>query len=103
MKNIPLIAMLALAAACVHAQTAPAKPAASAAAPMSQAEVLKVLPDAVLLKHGPIANLGMDAMTMQFGVADAKLLKAVKAGDKIRFAADKVNGKYVVTRIEQAK
>ncbi|WP_207717615.1 copper-binding protein [Caenimonas soli] len=99
MKASHLLAIVAFAAA----GAAQAQPVSPASTPMSQGEVLKVLPKAVLLKHGPIANIGMDAMTMQFGVADAKLLKSVKAGDKVRFAVDRVNGQFVVTRIERAQ
>ena len=45
----------------------------------------------------------MDAMTMVFSAKDPGLLKQVKAGDEVRFAADKVNGKFTVTKIEKAK
>ena len=117
MKSSPLFALFAIAAAAVHAQTPPArhanvsavpgmsnaKPARSAAMPMSRGEVLKVLPNAILIKHGPIVNLGMDAMTMQFGVSDTQLLKSIKVGDKVRFVADRASGKFVVTHIEVAK
>jgi Cu(I)/Ag(I) efflux system periplasmic protein CusF len=106
------IAVIAPTAASAQMQStgkAPAmrgmKDAAPPAAefPMSQGEVLKVAPKSVLLKHGPLANLGMDAMTMQFGVADPALLKSIKKGDKVRFVADRVNGQFVVTKIEAAK
>jgi Cu/Ag efflux protein CusF len=43
----------------------------------------------------------MPAMTMVFQVKDPAMLDQVKAGDKIKFAADKVNGAYTVTRIEK--
>jgi Cu/Ag efflux protein CusF len=55
----------------------------------------------ITLKHGPIQNLDMPAMTMVFQVKDPAMLDQVKAGDKIKFAADKVNGAYTVTRIEK--
>jgi len=56
------------------------------------------------LKHGPIKNLDMDeGMTMVFRAADPTMLKAVKAGDKVKFDADKVNGQLTVTKIEKAK
>lgn len=83
----------------------PAATASSAAASLSSAEVLKVYPKEkrVLLKHGPIPNIGMGAMTMEFGLQDPKMLVALKPGDKVRFAADQVKGEYVVTHIELAK
>ena len=54
----------------------------------------------VTLKHGPIRNLDMDAMTMVFRVKDAEMLKSLKVGQKVRFEADRVNGRITVTRIE---
>ena len=57
----------------------------------------------ITLKHGPIANLDMPAMTMVFQVADPSMLEQVKAGDKVLFAADKVGGGYAVTKIEPQK
>jgi len=57
----------------------------------------------VTLKHGPIENLDMDAMTMVFAVADPAMLKALKVGDKIKFEADRLNGRLTVTKIDKAK
>jgi Cu/Ag efflux protein CusF len=68
---------------------------------MVKAEVVKVDKAAgkITLKHGPIKNLDMDAMTMVFRVADPAMLDKVKAGDNIEFAADRVNGAITVTKI----
>jgi Cu(I)/Ag(I) efflux system protein CusF len=57
----------------------------------------------ITIRHGPIAHLEMPAMTMVFQVSDPAMLEQVKAGDKIKFAADKVGGAYTVTHIEPAK
>ena len=57
----------------------------------------------ITLKHGPIKNLDMESMTMVFVVADANMLKAVKVGDKVKFEADRVNGRITVTKIEKSK
>ena len=81
-------------------------PAASAdKTAMTDAEVRKVDKDAkkITLKHGEIKSLGMPAMTMVFQVKDAALLDSAKAGDKVKFRAEKVAGGYVVTAIEVAK
>lgn len=51
--------------------------------------------------HGPIKNLDMDAMTMVFRAGDPEMLKAVKAGDKIKFTAERVNGQLTVTKIQK--
>ncbi len=68
---------------------------------MVKAEVIKIDKAAgkITLKHGPIKNLDMDAMTMVFRVADPAMLDKVKAGDNIEFAADRVNGAITVTKI----
>jgi Cu/Ag efflux protein CusF len=68
---------------------------------MVKAEVVKVDKAAgkITLKHGPIKNLDMDAMTMVFRVADPAMLDKVKAGDNIEFAADRVNGAITVTKM----
>ena len=75
------------------------------AAPSADGEVRKVDKGQgkITLKHGPIANLDMPGMTMVFKVADPKMLDAVKEGDKVKFAADRVNGAITVTAIELAK
>jgi Cu(I)/Ag(I) efflux system protein CusF len=69
-------------------------------------QVTKVDPSAgnITIKHGPIKKLDMDqAMTMVFHAQDPEMLKAVKAGDKIKFDAESVNGQFTVTKIEKAK
>ena len=78
--------------------------AAAPAADMSEGEVRKVDKDAkkLTIKHGEIKNLDMPPMTMVFRVRDPKLLDGVAVGDKVRFAADKVDGQYVVTAIVKA-
>ncbi|WP_428418600.1 copper-binding protein [Methylibium sp.] len=77
---------------------------AAAAAPMADGEVRKIDKEQgkVTLRHGPIASLEMPGMTMVFKVADPKMLDRVKEGDKVKFAAEKVNGAITVTAIEPA-
>jgi len=103
----PLLAALVLGAmfssqalAGSHA-VAPAKVADAA---FSEAEVRKVDKDAgkITLKHGPIANLDMPAMSMVFRARDPAMLDKVKAGDKVRFKAEKIQGAYTVTEIAPA-
>ena len=40
---------------------------------------------------------------MVYAVSDPNLLNAVKAGDKINFDAQRVNGQLTITKIEKAK
>ena len=96
MKLASFMASLAVAfSAVAYAQTAP----------QVDGEVRKIDKEQskITLKHGPIPNLQMDGMTMVFRVSDAKLLDAVKQGDKVKFTADKVNGAFTVTLIQAAK
>lgn len=68
-------------------------------------EVRKIDPETgkITLKHGPIKNLDMDSMTMVFRVQDPAMLKGLKAGDKIKFSADRVNGQITIIQMEKAK
>lgn len=83
-----------------HHKDSEAKPAAGAA--LTSGEVRKVGKETgkVTIKHGPLENLGMPAMTMVYRVKDPAMLDQLKAGDKINFVADKVNGAYTVMRFE---
>mgnify|MGYP002785078606 FL=1 len=55
------------------------------------------------IDHGPIKNLDMDAMSMVFRAGDPAMLKGLKAGDKIKFDADRVNGQITVTKLQKSK
>ena len=55
------------------------------------------------INHGPIKNLDMDSMTMVFRAGDPTMLKGLKAGAKVKFDADRVNGQLTVTRLQKAK
>ncbi|NEX59993.1 copper-binding protein [Noviherbaspirillum galbum] len=100
--NSLVAAALALGAVTVAtAQSAPS--AASAPEAMSTGEIKKVDKGGgrLTIKHGPLKNLGMDAMTMVFKVKDPAMLNEVKVGDKINFVADNPNGQLIVTRLEK--
>jgi Cu/Ag efflux protein CusF len=56
----------------------------------------------VTLRHGEIKNLDMPPMTMVFRVKDAKVLDTLAVGDKVKFAAEEVNGQVVITQIAKA-
>lgn len=109
MKSTLLAVLVATAAAAAapaahatsHSHAHHGAPTAGAA--LSTGEVRKVDLDAkkITLRHGPLENLGMPPMTMVFQVSDPELLKQVKAGDKVRFAAEKSGGAYVVTHLER--
>jgi Cu/Ag efflux protein CusF len=70
---------------------------------MSHGEVKKVDTAAgkLTIKHGPLENLGMDAMTMVFKVKDPAMISQVKVGDKIDFVAEEVDGALTVTKLQK--
>ena len=72
---------------------------------LTSGEVRKVDKEAgkVTIKHGPLTNLDMPAMTMVFRVKDPAMFDKMKEGDKINFAADKVQGAFTVIKVEPAK
>lgn len=78
--------------------------AAAASADMADGEVRKVDKGSakITIKHAEIKSLDMPPMTMVFQVKEPALLDKVKAGDKIRFVAEKTATGYVVTMIEAA-
>lgn len=85
---------------------APATSAATSAAsmPLVDGEVRKIDLEKglVVLRHGDIPNLAMPAMTMGFEVAERKMLDGLKVGDKLRFQAEMLKGKAVVTALKPA-
>lgn len=104
MKKQILASLLAAAVALPVA--AQPKAATPEAADLIAGEIRKVDIDnrKITIKHGEIKNLDMPPMTMVFQVNDAALLKLVKPGDKISFAAEKTAaGAYMVTHIKPAK
>ena len=119
MRSLPKLTALAvmLAAAQLHAQgmnmpmdkpgaSMPMeKPARAASVPFVKAEVTSVdtAKGMVTLNHEDIPNMNMPAMTMAFDVANTKMLKNIKAGDKVRFKLESVKGKPMVTKLERSK
>lgn len=85
-----------------HSHDHPA--AAQASTGLAEGEVRKVDTEQgkVTLKHGAIENLGMTPMTMIFRVSDPAMLSRLKAGDKIKFKADRINGAFTITEIAPA-
>lgn len=56
----------------------------------------------VTLKHGEIENL-MPAMTMDYDVESAELLRGLKAGDRVRFQLSPRGLEFVVVEIAREK
>jgi Cu/Ag efflux protein CusF len=105
MKAINTLFVLAiLGLPAVHAAEPQAGATATATAPLSEGEIRKVDKAAgkLTIKHGPLENLGMPAMTMIFRVKEPAMLDQVKPGDRIRFLVEKVDGAFTVTKLQVA-
>ena len=59
-------------------------------------------PAAPHFKHGVIKNLDMPAMTMVFRVQDPANFDRLKEGAQVRFAAEKISGALMLTKVEAA-
>lgn len=72
---------------------------------LTEAEIRKIDTESgrVTLRHGPIENLQMPGMTMMFQAVPVEQLEGLEAGDKVRFRAEKDDGKFVVTTIEKVE
>ena len=57
----------------------------------------------ITVRHGELKNLAMPAMTMVFRAKDPAMLDQVKAGDKVKFVAEKVNGTLTLVQLENVK
>jgi len=98
MRRIPAVILTVALAVGTHA--AIAQPS------MVAGLVIKVDPSAhkITIKHGPIPKFDMDeGMTMIYAAPDPNMLSAVKAGDKVNFEAEQVNGQFTLTKIEKVK
>jgi Cu(I)/Ag(I) efflux system protein CusF len=71
---------------------------------MIDGQVIKIDESAgkITIRHEPIKKFDMDGMTMVFRVQDLAMLKVVKAGDKVKFDADRINGQFTVIKIQKA-
>ena len=107
----PLLLTLALSA--IGAAPAPAANAQAAASTAAPADVAKELADGevrridkgqgkVNLRHGEIRSLDMPPMSMWFVLKDPTWADSLKAGDKVRFLAEKVGTQYTIIQIEPA-
>lgn len=108
LKSIPRIVALApliLMPVFAHAQMNHAmQPGMTMVADtsMTEGEIRKIDKSLgkVTIKHGPIRNLDMPAMTMVFNVKDTRFLDKVKVGDKVRFVVVMDAGKMVITDLQ---
>lgn len=102
-----LILVASFAAQAAQGMPMPMKPAsvAKSTTPLVDAEVKKIDLEKglIVLNHGDLPNLGMPAMTMGFDVADKKMLKDVRVGQKVKIQAEMVAGKATVTELRASR
>jgi Cu(I)/Ag(I) efflux system periplasmic protein CusF len=99
LKTVALVAVLAVSS------VARAQPD-TAQSEMVDGTVTKIDQAAgkITIKHGPLKQFDMaEGMTMVFRAQDPAMLKTVKAGDKVKFMPERINGQFTVTKIQKAK
>lgn len=101
----PRSALAALLVLLAWVGPANAQAPSDAVGGLAEGEVRKVDKEnrRITLKHGPLKNLDMQGMTMAFPVRDGVVLDTVQVGDKVRFLAERVDGKPTVTKLEMAQ
>ena len=98
----------AVAAPAAKAESGPAAPVVSVAPATTHrgegiVEAVDAAQASVTLAHGPIASLKWPAMTMDFKVKDAGLLRMLKPGQKIVFdMVGGTGGEYTLVRAQAA-
>ncbi|MFM9900206.1 MAG: copper-binding protein [Polaromonas sp.] len=105
MNKLKTLLIVSSLLAAVGGAQAASHAGAPMAAPLADGEIRKVDKEyqKITIKHGEIKNLDMPGMTMVFGVKDPALLDKIKAGDKVKFSAEKSGSTIVVTDIQPAK
>lgn len=107
MATLALLTWIAAASPALMAATpgpsdaSVASATAQAPLPEVEGEIRKVDAPAgkLTIRHGPIGNLDMGAMTMIFRVKDPAMLTQVQAGDKVQFTVDRIDGLLTVTSL----
>jgi Cu/Ag efflux protein CusF len=70
--------------------------------PMVDGTITEVRPGGEFtIKHGPIPNLNMAAMTMVFKVNEPKMAKGIKKGDKIKMHVEDKDGKLTIMHLKK--
>lgn len=104
-----LLAMVLVQSAMVNtafAADTPSSQAPSESARSAQwvrAEIRKIDSEngRVTLRHEPLTDLNMGAMTMVFRVDDASVLKRFAVGDRVKCVVESRSGQLFVTLIEK--
>jgi len=103
MKALLLFALL-FAPPAVYASEPVSPLVVAQAKSMTAGEIRKVDKEQgkLTIRHEPLTNLDMPAMTMVFRVKDPAMLDRVKEGDKVRFVAERLDGAITVVDLQPA-
>lgn len=53
----------------------------------------------VVVRHDEVRSLGMPEMEMEYAVPEGAPFPELTAGDKVRFAVVRIDGRHVITRV----
>lgn len=100
-----LISLLAALTIVTPLHAEPVTPPAAQSTVMTDGVVRRMDPanGKLTLRHGPIVNLDMPAMTMVFRVQPPELMSTLKVGDAVKFHAESFDGVLTVTAIQPTK
>lgn len=90
------VALVALASMAAYAAPAQAQQA-DASGEVRRVDTAK---GRVAIKHGPIGDLQLPAMTLVYRV-DPVLLEGIVVGDSVKFTATRQNGEYVIIKLSR--
>lgn len=95
--------LAAAGACCLFVPAAVAEAPARLSLGANEGEVLGVDREAgeIIIRHGPLPELDMPPMSMAFNVADPQFFSKVRKGDRVRFRAGLVQGRFAITSIER--
>ena len=96
-------ACIAAVLSCSGGAAAWAQTTTANANALTSAEVVKLDKEGgrITLKHGEIKNLDMPPMTMVFRVKDRQSVQDLVVGDRVRFAAERIDGNYTVVALSK--
>ena len=101
------VLLLAASVACLAFASAGAEGQAPEAPPFgpNEGQVMELdrVAGEMTIRHGYIPELSMDPMTMVFVVANTQQFDKVRNGDRVRFQAGLVDGRFGIITIKPVK
>ncbi|NDY89667.1 copper-binding protein [Ideonella livida] len=103
-RRHPPTSALLLAAACLGMGAFPAH-AAEPASDEGDGEVRRLDPGAgrITIRHGGLVHLDVPPMALTFRVSPPSLMQGLNVGDLVEFRVEKVEGTFVITRLQKSR